>query len=151
MSERKRPPSGARKPVGPRNSSERDPAYKVGRGRPPAECQWKPGVSGNKSGRRKGSKNRKTIVRAAERKTFTVTKGGRPRKLTTTEIGLHNLQQEVVRGDRKAFLDYLSILEHYSEADENRQSMQELLAEDRTILASLFARKSRTKPSEGEK
>ena len=105
-------------------------------GRPPVEHQWKPNQSGNKKGRKKGSKNRKTIVQAAERKTFTVKKAGRPRKITATEVGLHNLQQDVLRGDRKAFLDYLEIIERYGDQDETTASMQELVAEDHAILAN---------------
>jgi hypothetical protein len=135
MSRRKTPPRGS----GSDN-------YKVGKGRPPAETQWKPGQSGNPPGRKKGSKNRKTIVRSAERKTITVTKGGRKRKMTFTEIGLEHLQQDVARGDRKAFLDYLAILERYNDRDENSASMKELLADDAAILANLLARKKRQKP-----
>jgi len=119
--------------------------YKIGRGRPPLEYQWKPNQSGNKRGRKKGSKNRKTIVQAAERKTFTVKKSGRPRKVTATEVGLHNIQQDVLRGDRRAFLDYLEIIERYGDRDEAIASMQELLAEDQAILANMLARKARRK------
>ena len=121
--------------------------YKIGKGRPPIKHQWKPNQSGNKKGRRKGSKNRKTIVRAAERKTFPVKKAGRPRKMTATEVGLHNLQQDILRGDRKAFLDYLGILERYGDQDETAASMQELLAEDSSILANMLARKTRKPPT----
>lgn len=134
---------------GPRGGSS--PDDKVGKYRPPRDKQWKPGQSGNPRGRRKGSKNRKTIVRAAERKLITVNKAGRPRKMTLTEIGLEHLQKEVASGDRKAFLDYLDILERYSDRDEVSASMQELLAEDASIMANLLARKKRKKSSNGEK
>ena len=143
MAKSKRPPSGQ---IGTeKGRGSKDPTgngYKIGRGRPPIEHQWKPNQSGNKSGRKKGCKNRKTIVRAAERKTFTVRKAGRPRKMTITEIGLHNLQQDILRGDRKAFLDYLAIIERYGDRDETNASMHELLAEDQSILANMLARKS---------
>jgi hypothetical protein len=134
-----------------RSASSPSRDYKVGKGRPPPEHQWKPNQSGNKKGRRKGSKNRKTIVRAAERKTFSVKKAGRPRKMTATEVGLHNLQQDILRGDRKAFLDYLGIIERYGDQDETAASMQELLAEDCSILTNMLARKSRKSiKSEGD-
>jgi hypothetical protein len=116
---------------------------KVGPGRPPVEFRWKPSQSGNQRGRPKGSKNRKTIVRAAERKLFTVRKAGRPRKMNATEIGLHNLQQDILRGERKAFLDYLEILERYGDRDELVASMTDLLAEDLAILKNREARLSR--------
>lgn len=125
-----------------RSSNSAGGDYKIGKGRPPIDHQWKPNQSGNRKGRRKGSKNRKTIVQAAERKTFTVKKVGRPRKVTTTEVGLHYLQQDILRNDRKAFLDYLEIVERYSDRDETTASMQELLAEDQSILANMLARKT---------
>jgi hypothetical protein len=144
------PPRGLTEPEKGRGSNSSGD-YKIGKGRPPIDHQWKPNQSGNKKGRRKGSKNRKTIVQAAERKTFTVKKAGRSRKITTTEVGLHNLQQDVLRGDRKAFLDYLEIIERYGDRDEATASMEELLAEDCSILTNMLARKARKPPtSEGD-
>ena len=141
---KKEPPTG--RPIG---SHER--GYKIGRGKPPKEYSWKATQSGNKNGRPKGRKNRKTIVRAAERKTFTVKKAGRPRKMTITEIGLHNLQQDILRGDRKAFLEWLAIVERYGAHDETSVSMQELLADDQALLANFRARLMRkNSQSEGE-
>lgn len=136
MSRRKRPP------VDGGGGSD---GYKVGKYRPPRESQWKPGESGNRAGRKKGSKNRKTIIRAAEHKLFTVTKAGRQRKMTCTELGLEHLQQAVARGDLKAFVEYLAILERYSDRDEVIVSMEDLRAEDGAILANLLARKKRKK------
>ena len=141
-----RPLDDGKSPIG---SKERP--YNVGRGKPPAEHSWKPNQSGNKRGRPKGRKNRKTLVRAAEHKTFTVKKAGRPRKMTITEIGLHNLQQDVLRGDRKAFLEWLAIVERYGDHDETSASMQELLGEDQALLANFRARLMRKNlQSEGD-
>lgn len=134
MSRRKKPPV-----------DDEPDGYRVGKYRPPRENRWKPGESGNKAGRKKGSKNRKTIVRAAERKLFSVTKSGRQRKMTCTELGLEHLQQAVARGDTKAFVEYLAILERYSDRDEAIASMEDLRVEDSAILANLLARKKRKK------
>ena len=147
MASAPRPPRGFRSRKG--EGSSRGP-YKVGQGRPPIDHQWKPGQSGNKKGRKKGSKNRKTIVRAAARKLFKITnRAGRPRKLTTTEMGLHHLQQDVAHGDRKAFKDWMELLERYDDSD-TATSMQELLAEDRAILANMLARKVLKNPPADE-
>lgn len=145
MSKRKPPSDGSGRSGKDGSDQPLDPNYKVGRGRPPKAKQWRPGQSGNNKGRPKGSKNRKTIVKAAERKTFPVRKGGRLRKMNTTELGLHNLQQEIAAGDSKAFVIYLAILERYSDSEETSASMQEMLAEDMTILRNLMARKTRKK------
>jgi hypothetical protein len=141
-------PSPRNPPEGKKGAESRD--YKIGKGRPPLEHQWKPHQSGNSKGRKKGSKNRKTIVRMAEHKTFSVKKAGRPRKMTATEIGLHNLQQDILRGDRKAFLDYLEIVERYSDRGDATASMQDLLSEDQAIIANMLARKTRAKTPTSE-
>ena len=117
---------------------------------PPVDHQWKPGQSGNKKGRKKGSKNRKTLVRAAQRKLHTVIKAGRPKKLLIDEIGLHNLEQDIKRGDRKAYLEWLEISDRYGDRNEAVASMQELQAEDQAILANLLARKKKTTTSTQE-
>ena len=151
MSKRKSPSKGSGRngKDGSDGTTGRD--YKVGRGRPPQEFQFPPKKSGNPKGRPKGSKNRKTIVRAAERRTFVVKKAGRPGKMNTTELGLHNLQRDIAAGDSKAFVIYLAILERYSDSDETSASMQELMTEDIAILRNLMARKKRKKSnSEGD-
>ena len=71
--------------------------------------------------------------------------------MTITEIGLHNLQQDILRGNRKAFLEWLAIVERYGDHDETSVSMQELLADDQAILANFRARLMRkNSQSEGE-
>ncbi len=117
---------------------------------PPVEHQWKPGQSGNKKGRKKGSKNRKTLVRAAQRKLHTMMRAGRPRKMLIDEIGLHNIAQDVKRGDRKAYLEWVEITDRFGDRNEAVASMQELLAEDQAILANLLARKKNTPPPSQE-
>jgi hypothetical protein len=116
--------------------------YKVGKGRAPEARRWRPGVSGNPRGRPKGSKNRKTIIGAAERRTFTVTKNGRRRKMTALEIGLHNLQQEILRGNTKAFLAYLAILQQHGDSTAGASTFSDLLAEDEAILKDFLERKA---------
>ena len=51
-----------------------DEDYRVGNKRPPRHTQFKPGVSGNPKGRRKGSVNLRTRVQRRLRKTVVVTR-----------------------------------------------------------------------------
>ena len=124
--------------------------YAVGKGKPDPAASWKKGQSGNPSGRPKGSKNLKTIVKASARRTVSVSKGGRKRKLTVMEVGMHNLEREVMQGSRRAFLDYLAILERYLDHNEARLSMQELVAQDQALLSYVFAR-AKLAANKGEK
>ena len=126
--------------------------YRIGRGCPPLDHQWKPGQSGNKKGRKKGSKNRKTIILAALRRTHPVTKGGRKKKVTLDEIGIFNVEQNIKGGDVRTFFEWLAVSDRYVDRTETAASMRELLAEDQAILANLLARKARkSKPPEETK
>ncbi|MGY4185917.1 DUF5681 domain-containing protein [Bradyrhizobium sp. USDA 4459] len=62
---RRKPPSGKRSDVGYR--------------RPPREHQFKPGQSGNKSGRPKGSKNEATIIDQLLNRKIEIRENGRGR------------------------------------------------------------------------
>jgi mannose-6-phosphate isomerase-like protein (cupin superfamily) len=59
-----------------------DTMAKVGRGNPPKHMQFQKGVSGNKEGRPKGSKNLSTLIMEAARDQVTATIDGKQRKIT---------------------------------------------------------------------
>jgi len=56
--------------------------YTVGRGRPPLHTRWKPGQSGNPSGRRKGRRNVKSEIKEVMSKQIKVRDGETVRKLS---------------------------------------------------------------------
>jgi hypothetical protein len=58
------------------------------------------------------------------------------------EIGMHNFEQDIKRGDRKAYLEWVELTDRYGDRNEAVTSMQELAAEDQSILANLVARKT---------
>lgn len=122
---------GARSP--PRN-------YRVGKGKPDKSKSWKKGKSGNPKGRPKGSKNLKTIARAAAKRTIPVTKNGRKRQLTYLEVGVEHLQLAVARGGRGAFREYVAFLERHLDPNETKLSMQDLTAQDQALLDYVFSR-----------
>ena len=135
----------SREPGSGGGSADTNPAskpYKIGKGKPDPKYAWKPGQCPNPKGRPKGSKNIKTLIKASQRKTVTVNKGGRPRKLTINEVGLHGLEQDVLRGSRSAFLTYLELQDRYQDRDELKTSMQALLSEDEAIIAYMLARRA---------
>ncbi len=55
--------------------------YEVGRGKPPRSSQFKPGQSGNPGGRKKGSRNFRTIVLEVLDSEIELTEGGRTRRV----------------------------------------------------------------------
>jgi hypothetical protein len=114
--------------------------YRVGKGKPDKSKSWKKGQSGNRKGRPKGSKNLKTIARAAAKRTVTVVKNGRKRKATHLEVGLEHLQLDVARGSRGAFREYVSFLERHLDSNETKLSMEDLTAQDRALLDYVFTR-----------
>jgi len=63
------------------------PTYKVGKGRPPAKSRWRPGQSGNPTGRPKGSKNLDTILtEILNGKIKYTTKSGKERTISVRDL-----------------------------------------------------------------
>lgn len=114
--------------------------YRVGRGKPDKSKSWKPGQSGNRKGRPKGSKNIKTIARKAAKRTITVTKNGRKQQLTYLEVGIEHLQRAVARGSRGALREYIAFLERNLDPNETKLSMNDLTAQDQALLDYVFSR-----------
>jgi hypothetical protein len=69
--------------------------YKIGRGRPPLHSQFKPGQSGNPSGRRKGSRNLKTELKEIMSKMITIREGETERKLSCQQQTFLSMESKV--------------------------------------------------------
>ena len=80
--------------------------YPVGYGRPPMVRRFKLGESGNRRGRSRGSKNRKTIVRKIANEMHTVTEDGRQRRRSTLELMLLALRNLAAEGKTRNFRVY---------------------------------------------
>ena len=77
--------------------------YKVGYRNPPRETQYKPGQSGNRKGRPKGAKNRKTILRnALARKMKVKLSDGSTRNMSKMEIVVERTIEDAMRGKNPA-------------------------------------------------
>jgi len=99
------------KPEFPDNN---DPS--VGYGKPPMVRRFKCDPFGNptnKSGRPKGSKNRKTMVREIAHEMHTVTENGRKRRRSTLELILLKLRNKALTGNVRAYRAYCEFLEKY--------------------------------------
>lgn len=91
----------------------------VGRGNPPKHTQFKKGVSGNKKGRPKGSKNLSTLLMEAARDQVTATIDGKTRKISKLQATAMQLATKAAGGDQTSiarFLDWIDEMEKRSAA-----------------------------------
>jgi hypothetical protein len=75
---------------------------KVGRGNPPKHSQFRKGVSGNKKGRPKGSKNLSTLIMEAARDQVVAIVDGKPRRITKLQATTVQLATQAAKGDQRA-------------------------------------------------
>ena len=94
--------------------------YELGYDKPPMIMRFKPEESGNRRGRPRGSKNRKTIVREIAHEMHTVVEqDGRRRRRSTLELMLLALCNLAAGGNVRAFRAYKKYLEKYEPQETN--------------------------------
>ena len=101
------------------DGSEQPPAHEeVGYGKPPTRRRFK--KSGNSKGRPKGSKNRKTIVKAVANETHTVAENGKRRRRTTLDLVLLRLRNmALAEGNDRAFEELHRLIKAYQPQETN--------------------------------
>ena len=75
---------------------------KGGYGRPPSDSRFKPGHSGNPSGRPKGARNLRSDFTKVLQKRVRIRENGEPRYVSRQEAILLNLCAQALHGDTKA-------------------------------------------------
>jgi hypothetical protein len=106
--------------------------YEVGRGKPPRASQFQPGQSGNPGGRKKGSRNLKTIVLEVLDSEIEITEGGRRRTVPVVQALMLRQVQEGLRGQLRAIESLLDRYERH--ADHEVEQAEELPEEDKALL-----------------
>jgi hypothetical protein len=119
--------------------------YTIGYRRPPKDTQFKPGKSGNPTGRPKGSRPVGAILKEILGRKVSVTENGKTRRLGVMEVIFHRLINDAMRGNPKAVTLLLSLHDRYGEAPQSSLQLDELLAEDREILAQYLNRRGNPK------
>jgi hypothetical protein len=115
-----------------------DRDYEVGYGRPPKHSQFKPGRSGNKGGRPKGSRGLRTELDAELNERMMVTENGKSRKMPKRRVVIKALTAKAVKGDVRA-ADRLLNLSIQANGFEDRQKERDRLnAADRQIVELLL-------------
>lgn len=106
--------------------------YAVGRGKPPEQTRFKPGQSGNPGGRRKGSRNIKTLFEEIASTEMTLVENGKRRIVELREAVVMSLAKGAVSGDIRAIKDFLDRCERYDSSAAER--VIETAEEDKIIL-----------------
>lgn len=91
----------------------RKSGYEVGYGRPPREHRFKPGNSGNRTGRKKGSRNVKTLLAEEMKSRIDIKINGRARRLTKAEAIVKLTAQKALSGDDRSMDRLYRLLDQY--------------------------------------
>lgn len=110
------------------------PDYEIGYGKPPKATQFKPGQSGNKRGRPKGSRNFSTDLKEILASKTVVTLNGKPKKISTQKATLERLRQKALQGDARALDKIITLAQQLGEAEEQQSTARNLIKEDAEIL-----------------
>jgi hypothetical protein len=112
--------------------------YVVGYGQPPKATRFKKGESGNPKGRPKGSRSVGALLQEILEQRIAVTENGRTRRVAALEVMLRRLANDAMRNDVAALKTILTLVDRYGEAPESQIKLDELLEEDRAILANFL-------------
>lgn len=117
------------------NAKKKEPArdYEVGYGKPPKHTRFKPGQSGNKKGRPKGSRNVKTDFKEISRKRVRVTDDGKSKTITTQQAALLKLAEGALKGDARKQAMFIQLCQTYNSEPENTEQ-KKLAKDDKDIL-----------------
>lgn len=116
-------------------------AGKVGYRKPPREHRFKPGQSGNPSGRPKGARGFKADVEEALRATIVVTEDGKKRRISVVAAALMRLIQNAIKkGDLRAIEKLLALAREKDAAAPKEAPV--LGADDQALLADYILRRA---------
>ena len=98
--------------------------YQVGYCRPPVHTRFKPGQSGNPSGRVKGSKNLKTLFHQILNEQIPLIDGNQSKKVTKAEALMRRLVIGALKGDSRSLMTLMRIAEQTGEFADDEKNEQ---------------------------
>jgi hypothetical protein len=98
----------------------------VGYRHPPVHKQFKPGQSGNPSGRAKGSKNLKTLFNKILNEEVSLREGSDVRKVTKAEAVIRSLVIGALKGDSRSIGTLFRLAEQTGQFDEPGDRVTEI-------------------------
>jgi hypothetical protein len=115
--------------------------YNVGYGKPPVEHRFKHGNKANPKGRRKGSRNRKIVIREILSELVTVREGEDVKQITVLEAVFKKLLSKALQGDNKAALTVLGVAQREGIlTPEQEHSIESLPEDDLAIIEDMRRR-----------
>jgi flagellar hook-basal body complex protein FliE len=120
---------------------DQEPDYEIGYRKPPRDTRFKPGVSGNPSGRPKRAKNLTTLVHEALNEPVIVAENGRRRKLSKRQAIIKQLINRSAQGDLKATQMLLGVMQEIERRQEATDPAATTFdAGDEKVLEQLITR-----------
>jgi hypothetical protein len=105
--------------------------YVVGYKRPPQHRRFQPGVSGNPSGRPKGSQNLRSLFEKIMKEEISLREGDVTKKITKAEAILRGLFVGAMKGDTRSQMTLFRLAEQVGQFEEK----QELKTLERVIIS----------------
>ena len=97
--------------------------YEVGYCKPPVHTRFKPGQSGNPSGRPKGSPNIKTMFEKILKETISLREGNITKKITKAEAVVRGLVIGAMKGDTRSQMTLFRLAESTGQFEETLQPL----------------------------
>ena len=117
----------------------------MGKGRPPLSTRFRPGQSGNPSGRSKRARDLVAIVARAFGEKVEVKGNGRRRRITKLEASVKQLVNRAAGGDQRA-TQFVFALLHNDPGGRAAEAPERLGEADAFVVAELVRRLSRASP-----
>ena len=125
-----------------------EPDDPVGYGKPPRHTQFKPGQSGNPSGRPKGVRSLKDDFHEVLCEPVRITQNGKARELTTQQVILKVLANKAGKGEMGAIRQTVELMLRVFGTGEDAEAERGALSEDdEALIAAALARE---KTDEGD-
>ena len=117
--------------------------YTVGYKKPPVASRFPPGMSGYPQGRKKGSKNLKTLIKAAMTSKILIQEGQRSRRVSKIEAVVMRQLQSALKGNERAAMAAIKMAMLVGLLDDSDKTAGEaaaLSAAEEQIIEQLISR-----------
>ena len=120
----------------------------VGYKHPPRATRFKPGQSGNKNGRPKGSRNLSTEIETELNTRVPITQNGRHRKVPLKKVIAKQLVAKAAKGEDKSITTILGHERQRENAPGTNTTQSTFTSEDRMTMAGIWERMQRRTPAQ---